>query len=177
MWIPVAIAAGGVLARLYDKKRYFRVVALIVLSVFTPFLDASWNLSVKFPGYSLSEYDAELWIRENTPQRAVFIEYPGIHSPATQIAGRMRIMGYGTWAYGHGFDIWTRDEDIKKAFEGTKEEVLEIAGKYNARYAYIGSEEMQLYPDVNEKFDRNFKNIYSNKKGGIWIYDLKDPAT
>jgi hypothetical protein len=177
MWIPVAIAAGGVIARLYDKKRYVLVVALIVLSVFTPFLDAAWNLSVKYPGYSLSEYDAGLWIKENTPQGAVFLEVPGIHSPATQIAGRMQIMGYGTWAYGQGFNIWIRDADIKKAFQGTKEEVLEIAGKYNASYAYIGSEEMRLYPDVKEKFDRNFHIVYSNKNGGIWIYDLKNPAT
>ncbi|MCX9083540.1 MAG: hypothetical protein OIN87_01940 [Candidatus Methanoperedens sp.] len=177
MWIPVAIASGGVLASLYDKKRYLIVVTLIVLSVFTPFLDAAWNLSVNYPGYSISEYNAGMWIRENTPEGVIFLEEAGIHSPATQIAGRLRIMGYGTWAYGHGFNIWARGDDIKKAFQGTKEDVLEIAGKYNASFAYIGSEEMQQYPDVNIKFNKNFKSIYSDEKGGIWIYDLKDPAT
>ncbi|PWB55627.1 MAG: hypothetical protein C3F06_02165 [Candidatus Methanoperedenaceae archaeon] len=177
MWIPVAIAAGGVIARLYDKKRYVLVVVLIVMSVLTPFLDAAWNLSVKYPGYSLSEYDAGRWIKENTPQGAVFLEVPGIHSPATQIAGRMQIMGYGTWAYGHGFNIWIRDADIEKTFQGSKEDVLEVAGKYNADYAYIGIEEMRLYPYAKEKFDRNFDVIYSDKKGSVWIYNLKNPAT
>jgi len=36
---------------------------------------------------------------------------------------------------------------------------------------------MKLYPDVKEKFDRNFDIVYSDKKGNIWIYDLKNPAT
>src|SRR5659263_430363 len=58
MWIPVAIAAGGVLARLYDTKRYFLIVALIVLSVFTPFLDAAWNLSVEYPAVSYTHLRA-----------------------------------------------------------------------------------------------------------------------
>ena len=176
MWIPVAIAAGGVLARLYTKKIYVLVAALILLSVFTPFLDAAWNMSVKFPGYSLSEYEAGIWIRENTPSGSVFVEIPGIHSPPSQIGGRLQVMGYGTWAYGHGFDIWTRDADIKKLFQGTPDEILEIAAKYNASYVYIGGEEMRVYPRVKEKFDRSFKSVYSDEKGRIWIYSLNNPA-
>jgi hypothetical protein len=35
----------------------------------------------------------------------------------------------------------TRDGDIKKAFSGTKDGTLNVAAKYNASYAYIGSEE------------------------------------
>lgn len=172
MWIPVAIASGGVFAMLYDKKKYVFVLVLIIFSILTPFLDAAWNLSVKYPGYSLSEYQAGMWIRENTKEGSVFLEDSGIHSPPTQIAGRLQIMGYGTWAYGHGFNIWIRDDDIKKAFQGTHEETLEIASKYNASYAYIGSEEMRLYPDVKEKFDRNFRIVYSDQKGKIWIYRI-----
>src|SRR4030065_2164229 len=66
MWIPVAIASGSVIAGLYVERKYLIVAVLIVMSVFTPFLDAAWNVSVKYPGYSLSEYDAGLWINEKT---------------------------------------------------------------------------------------------------------------
>ncbi len=172
MWIPVAIASGGVLNRLYSKKK---VLALIVIafSVFTPLLDAAWNLSVEYPGYTLEEYSAGIWIRENTPQQAVFLEEGNIHSPPTQIAGRLRIQGYGTWPYGHGYDIWTRDRDIKKAFQNIPRGTLETAEKYNATYAYIGREELQKYPGVKEKFDQHFKRVYSNDLGRIWIYRLK----
>ncbi len=172
MWIPVAVASGILLERLYGKKFRIVVAIFIIFSVFTPFLDSAWNLSIKYPGYSLAEYNAGIWIRENTPQNSVFLEETGIHSPPSQIGGRLQIMGYGTWAYGHGYDIWTRDADIKKAFSGTKDETLKVAAKYNASYAYIGSEEQRTHSDVKEKFDRNFENVYSDEKGRIWIYKL-----
>ncbi len=172
MWIPVAIACGIFLDGLYVKKFHVIVALLIVFSVFTPFLDAAWNLSVKYPGYSLAQYNAGIWIRENTPVDSVFLEESGIHSPPSQIGGRLEIMGYGTWAYGHGYDIWTRDADIKKAFSGTKDETLKVAAKYNASYAYIGSDELGNHPGVKEKFDLNFENVYSDDTGRIWIYKL-----
>lgn len=74
MWIPVAIAGGIFLEGLYGKKFHIIVVILIVFSVFTPFLDAAWNLSVKYPGYSLAQYNAGIWIRDNTPQGSVFLK-------------------------------------------------------------------------------------------------------
>lgn len=172
MWIPVAVASGIFLEGLYRKKFRTVVAILIVFSVFTPFLDAAWNLSVKYPGYSLAEYKAGIWIRENTPQNSVFLEETGIHSPPSQIGGRLEVMGYGTWAYGHGYDIWARIHDIKLAFSGNKEETLKMAAKYNASYAYIGSEEQRMHSAVKEKFDRNFENVYSDENGGISIYKL-----
>ncbi len=173
MWIPVAIACGIFLEGLYAKKLHIIVLLLIVFSVYTPFLDAAWNLSVKYPGYSLAQYNAGIWVRENIHQNSVFLEASGIHSPPSQIGGRLEIMGYGTWAYGHGFEIWTRGADIDKAFSGTKNDTLMFAAKYNASYAYIGSEEQEKYKGVKEKFDLNFKNIYSDDAGRIWIYKLK----
>ena len=173
MWIPVAIATGCVLGRLWDKKLYIVVVCLVILSVFTPFLDAAWNLSVKFPGYSFDEYNAGMWVRNNIPQGSVFLEESSIHSPPTQIGGRLRIMGYGTWPYGQGYEIWNREDDIKMAFNGTPEEMSKMIVKYNIDYVYIGGEEAKTYPGVKEKFDKyGFQKVYSNDRAGIWIYKL-----
>jgi hypothetical protein len=173
MWIPVAVATGCILSRLWNKKLYIVVTGLVILSIFTPFLDAAWNLSVKFPGYSLDEYNAGMWVRDNTPQGSVFLEEANIHAPPTQIGGRLRIMGYGTWPYGQGYEIWNRGDDIKMAFNGTPGEMSKIITKYNISYAYIGIEESRDYPGVKEKFDQyGFQRVYSDDRTGIWIYKL-----
>ena len=172
MSIPVAVATGCILGRLWDKKLYIVVIGLIIFSVFTPFLDAAWNLSVKYPGYSLDEYNAGIWVRNNIPQDSVFLEESSIHSPPTDIGGRLRIMGYGTWPYGQGYEIWNRGDDIKKAFNGTPDEMSKMITKYNIDYAYIGSEETKAFPGVKEKFDQYFYELYSNDKAGIWIFKL-----
>ena len=173
MSIPVAVAAGGILSKIWDKKLYVVVIGLIVFSVFTPFLDAVWNLSVKYPGYSLDEYNAGIWVRNNTPQGSVFLEEASIHSPPTDIGGRLRIMGYGTWPYGQGYEIWIRESDIEKAFNGTPAEMSKMITKYKIDYVYIGSEETKAYPGVKEKFGRyGFNEVYSNDGAGIWIFKL-----
>lgn len=174
MWIPVAIATGCILGRLWDKKLYVIVICLVMFSVFTPFLDAAWNLSENYTAYSLDEYRAGLWVRDNTPQRSVFLEDASIHSPPTDIGGRLRIMGYGTWAYGQGYDIFNRADDIKMAFNGTPEELSNIIIKYNISYAYIGREETRAYPGVKERFDMYFRSVFSNDRSGIWIYKLNN---
>lgn len=173
MMIPVAVATGCVLSKIWDKKLYIGVICLVIFSIFTPFLDAAWNLSVKYPGYSIDEYNAGIWVRNHTPQGSVFLEESSIHSPPTDIGGRLRIMGYGTWPYGQGYEIWNRESDIKKAFNGTSEEMSKMITKYKIAYAYIGSEETKTYPGVKEKFDRyGFRKILSNDRAGIWIYEL-----
>ena len=172
MWIPVAIIAGYVLARLCDKKLYVTVVILVIFSVLTPFLDAAWNLSVSYPGYSLDEYRAGVWVRDNTQQGSVFLEDASVHSPPTQIGGRLRIMGYKTWSTGQGYDIINRTRDIEKAFNGTQEELSKIIMKYNISYAYIGSDETKTHPNIKEKFDKYFRSPYSNDQAKIYIYKL-----
>jgi uncharacterized membrane protein len=172
MWIPVAIVTGCILGRLWDKKSYVLVMILVIFSVLTPFLDAMWNLSVNYPGYSLDEYRAGMWVRGNTPQGSVFLEDASIHSPPTQIGGRLRIMGYKTWSTGQGYDILIRSSDIEKAFNGTSEELSKMITKYNISYAYIGRDETKSHPNVKKRFDQYFRSTYSNDQAGIWIYKL-----
>jgi hypothetical protein len=177
MWIPVAITTGCILRRLWDKKLYIIVAVLLIFSVLTPFLDAMWNLSVKYPGYSIDEYRAGIWVRGNTPQGSVFLEDASIHSPPTQIGGRLRIMGYKTWSTGQGYDILNRSSDIENAFDGTREELSEIIVKYNVSYAYIGHDETRNRPNVKKMFDKYFRSVYSNDQAGIWIYKLNANVT
>lgn len=150
---------------------------LVTFSVLTPFLDAAWNLSVNYPGFSLDEYRAGIWVRDNTPQGSVFLEDASIHSPPTQIGGRLRIMGYETWSIGQGYDITNRTSDIEIAFNGTKEELSKMIVKYNITYAYIGRDETKAYPKAKEKFDQYFRSLYSNDQAGIWIYKLNANVT
>jgi hypothetical protein len=123
LWIPVAITAGALLL----EFRGF--------SVLTSFFVVTSNVTTEYGWDSWEEYDAGMWIRENTPQKSVFLTQTTIRSPVTQIGGRLRIMGYGTWPYGHGFDMFERAGDIeKKAYPGTIEDAIKVMEKYNATY-------------------------------------------
>jgi uncharacterized membrane protein len=177
MWIPVAIATGGILGRLWDKKLYIVVVFLVIFSVLTPSLDAAWNLSVKYPGYSIDEYRAGMWVRSSTPQGSVFLEDASAHSPPTQIGGRLRMMGSETWINGQGYNASSRMDDIKQAFDGAPYELSKIITKYNITFAYIGNDEKRNHPGVKEKFDQYFHTVYSNDMAGIWIYKLNANVT
>ena len=113
LWIPVAITAGALLLEFRGYLR-FLVPILLIFSVLTSFFVVTWNVTSEYEGMSREEYDTGMWIRENMPQKSFFLAQTTIRSPVTQIGGRLRIMGYGTWAYGHGFDIWERAADIEK---------------------------------------------------------------
>jgi hypothetical protein len=159
LWIPVAITAGAMLLEFRGYLR-FLVPFLLIFSVLTSFFVVTSN-----------------WIRENTPQKSVFLTQTTIRSPVTQVGGRLRIMGYGTWPYGHGFDIFERAGDIeKKAYPGTIEDAIKVMEKYNATYVYVGKEELGKVPGCNEKFDESdkFEKVYDKK--GIKIY-VKSPSS
>ena len=67
------------------------------------------------------------------------------------IGGRLRILGYTNWPYGHGvpFDqIWERFEDIKAAYSNGSE-LDRVIDRYEIDYVYYG---------LDERI--NFKNSY-----------------
>lgn len=176
LWIPVAITAGALLLEFRGYLR-FLVPFLLIFSVLASFFVVTSNVTTEYGWDSWEEYDAGMWIRENTPQKSVFLTQTTIRSPVTQVGGRLRIMGYGTWPHGHGFDMFERAGDIeKKAYPGTIEDAIKVMEKYNASYVYIGKEELGKVPRCNEKFDESdkFEKVYDKK--GIKIY-LKSPSS
>lgn len=116
----------------------------------------------KSEGYSLSENNVGLWIRENIPQKSVFITSPTVHSPVSDVAGRLRVLSYINWPYSHGFNrgldnVFSRDSDIKKLYENSEDQglVVKIMEKYNADYIYLGSNERSDFPQAKNGLESN----------------------
>ncbi len=112
-WIPIVLLAGIVLSKVPKKV----VFALVLLSVITAASVVIYNVGTEFTALSWSEYNAGLWVKDNTPQNSVFLTYYSIQCPPTMIAGRLRIDGYIYWSYGHG-------EPLDEVFAANKQLIM-----------------------------------------------------
>jgi len=169
-WIPIAVLSGAALARI--NKDTARV--LLLLSILASASVVVYNLSTNYPGASWDEYNLGMWVRDNTEERAVFLTSSSIHSPPTMIGGRLRVLSYLNWPYGHGIsldDIWKRVYDVDRAYNGTENDLKEVVEIYNATYVYVGREELRNYPRCIAKFDSIewLKLVYN---GSLRIYKI-----
>ncbi len=151
----------------FMKNGWLKALSFLVLLFWglTSFINLEWSALNKNYAYSEADLKAGLWIRENTPQRSVFLSLPTVHSPIDQIGGRLRVLSYINWPYSHGFNagkdnVFSRLEDLEKVYrpDVPEEIVYEIAKRYSANYIYLGSEEKDKYPDAEKKFN-SFKRL------------------
>jgi hypothetical protein len=151
-WIPIAVLSGAALARI----RKSLALVLLLLSVLTTASVIVYNVGTSYQAASWDEYNLGMWVRNNTPEQAVFLTYYSIHSPPTMIGGRLRVASYVNWAYGHGVpydDIQKRFADVNRAYTGSEEDLRQVVETYNVTYIYVGEEELSHYPGCVERFN------------------------
>lgn len=178
MVIPAAILASLILYKIWHYKLGpLCVFLLLFFSSLTSFFTLFWSFLNKNYAYSMDDFYTGLWIRKNTPPKAVFISLPTVHSPITQIGGRLRVLSYINWPYSHGFNrgednVFSRLKDIEKLYAGNENEVLKIIKKYQAQYIFYGPEEKNEFPEAEKKWKTSpiLRNIYHS--GKIQIYTL-----
>ena len=184
-WVAIAVAGGCFLADItftnISKSSRLRrglvattITLLLVFSVFSSGLVATWNLSTNYSCADIGEYETGLWVRAHTPERAVFLTWCSIHAPVSMIGGRLRVLGYVNWAYGHGSDIWERDKDVERAYKGNTSETLDIMQKYGVSYVYVGKEELRNAPECLKKFEdcKQLEKVYECPSGGNHIFKV-----
>ena len=151
-WIPIAVLSGAALARI----RKSLALVLLLFSVLTTASVISYNVGTNYQAASWDEYNAGMWIRDNTEEQAVFLTYFSIHSPPTMIGGRLRVGSYVNWPYGHGLaleDIYKRLDDIDLAYTGSEENLRQVVETYHVTYIYVGREELNKYPGCDVRFN------------------------
>jgi hypothetical protein len=151
-WIPIAVLSGAALASI----RKSLALVLLLLSVLTTASVIVYNVGTSYQAASWEEYNLGVWVRNNTPERAVFLTYYSIHSPPTMIGGRLRVASYVNWAYGHGVpydDIQKRFADVDRAYTGSEEDLRQVVETYNVSYIYVGQDELSYYPGCVQKFN------------------------
>lgn len=184
--IAMAVAAGALLADFAENMRgrsskfhkvlvSFIICLLLVFSIFASVLVATWNVSTNYPCADVGEYETGIWVRENTPERAVFLTWSSIHAPVSMIGGRLRVLGYVNWAYGHGLYIWEREDDVERAYRGNSSDTVEVMRKYGCEYVYVGKEELRNAPECLKKFEdcEQLEKVYEDPSGRNHIFKIK----
>lgn len=174
-WVPIVVLGSVVLAKLWVRKWRVLALALILLSVLTSVSVVLYNVGTDYPAASWSEYQAGLWVRDNTPQNAVFLTYYSIHAPTSMIGGRLLVSSYINWPYGHGVpldQVFQREHDIDAAYTGTQTQLATVVHEYNVSYVYVGNEELQNYPNCIAHFNSVgwLTQVYTN--GNLKIYQV-----
>lgn len=175
--IPViSVLIGFYFANSKHKRiSIFLFIFLTVISSITSFNLLIHSFLNKNQGYTYSDYRSGIWIRNNTPQKSVFVTMPTVHSAPSDIGGRLRIISYINWPHSHGFNtggdnVFFRVDDVNRVYETG--EVSEIKLKYGAKYIFFGSEEKSQFPNAGDLFDKSsyLEKIYDN--GEIKIYEI-----
>jgi hypothetical protein len=143
-WIPIAILCGAMLSR----TRKSLAILLIAFSVIASVSVAAYNVGTTYTGASYDEYNLGLWVRNNTPERSVFLTYTSIHCPPAMIGGRIVVSSYINWGYGHGIplsQLFARAHDVDQAYQGNETDLQRVVLAYNVSYIYIGNDELDHY--------------------------------
>lgn len=172
-YIPLSILAAIPLGRMFTKPIGKVIVPILLIgAILTGVVDLSGSFLNKNFGYSEQDLSVGLWIRDNTPQNSVFVGYPTIHSPISDIAGRIRVISYINWPYTHGYgtnndNVFSRRDDVSKLYDNldNKLEVESILSRYKAEYIYLGPEETSNFPQAENKIESNslLKKIYDQE--------------
>ena len=174
-WVPIAVLAGVVLAKVWVRKWRVVVLGLVLLSIMASASVVIYNVGTDYLGVNWSEYQAGLWVRDHTPQHSVFLTYYSIHAPSSMIGGQLRVSSYINWPYGHGVpldQVFQREHDIDSAYNGTATDLAAVVREYNVSYVYVGPEELSNYPNCIAHFDSVgwLTQVYAD--GNLRIYQV-----
>jgi len=177
-WIPIAVLAGVMLA----KTRKVLLLTLVLLCILTSASVIIYNVGTNYTAASWNEYQLGLWVRNNTPERSVFLTYYSIQTPVAFIGGRLTVSSYINWPYGQGVplsEIYQRDAAIDSAYNGTASDLKAVILEYNVTYVYVGVDELSHYPGCEARFDNItwLTPVYTNQNLEIYQVNLAQMGT
>jgi hypothetical protein len=177
-WVPIAVLTGVVLAR----TRKIVILTVVLLSILTSASVIIYNVGTNYTAANWNEYQLGLWVRNNTPERSVFLTYYSIQCPPAFIGGRLTVSSYVNWPYGWGIplnEINQRQSDIDRAYTGNATDLKQVVTTYNVSYVYVGYDELSHYPNCTAKFDGIgwLKPVYTNQNLKIYQVDLAQSGT
>ena len=150
----------------FGGRRFLAAVAAVVT-----FLSAGltiWRECVSdYTAFGQPAVEAGEYVKENTPDDAVFITGTQHLNPVLSIAGRTIVCGPDLWLYWHGFDTAERNEELAE-FYGDPESYPEIPEKYGAEYVYVSSYERQDYDVDEEGLAKIGEKVFENREASIY---------
>jgi hypothetical protein len=167
MWVAVALLAAW-LVRDWSPRR---LAAVALPSVLAPLLVSIWFIGSDWVTLSVSGERAAAWIRDNTPERAVFVTEANINSPV-DLAGRLRITTFWAYAANLGYDPGPRGDDLTRIVCDGDTTAEQVMGTYGATYVLFSEPNPVQCPDgaVRTDFDASprFERVFAQGELRIW---------
>jgi hypothetical protein len=171
-WLASAPLVAILLARLWEKGKLQKLVALLLLLMVT----AAGALDVGAIVLRSNRYEvfdaagvsfAEL-VKANTEPKALIVHAP-VHNHPVFLTGRRSLMGYPGHIWTHGLDYSQRESDIRRMYAGGSDSPL-LMQRYEVQYAVVGPHERELMT-VNDQFFSRFQLI--GEVGGYRLYKVR----
>jgi hypothetical protein len=174
-WIPISVLAATMLA----KTKKIIIVTLVLFSILASASVITFNLGTNYTLTSWNEYQLGLWVRNNTPERSVFLTATSLYCPPAFVGGRLVVSSYANWPYADGVplsQIFQRQNDINQAYNGTATYLKQVITKYNVTYVYVGVDELGQYPGCTARFNAIswLKPAYNNQNLEIYQVNLTE---
>jgi YYY domain-containing protein len=128
------------------------------------------------------DYNAITWMQENIEGSPVILEASkdnSSYSYTSRVSANTGLPTVIGWSRHERFwgrenaEVGKRIEDVSYIYStGSEEKAIELMGKYNVSYVYMGQLERQTYNVRMEKFENKtyFEPVY---KGSVTVYKLK----
>jgi hypothetical protein len=169
MWIAVAVAAAWLIRR----WPILAVAVVLLLSVPSPLLVATWTATSNLLTLSANELAAARWVAANTPPDAVFVTDGWVNS-LTDPAGRRRLTTFGPYVANLGYRPDERIADVTEIYcGGDAERSAALMRHHGATYLVDGARPQPCGAPVDFRSSDAFELAFD---GGPLIWRLADPG-
>lgn len=165
-----------VLYRLWSEKLSSKVLVVLIsfLLIFSGIIDffPIYNDSKMYiPDYTIEPNIS--WIMKNTKPESIFLNYRFMYDDAS-LAGRKIFFGCPTFPMTYGYDVSGRSNLLGKMLDGDNKDSLCKKLKDNKiNYIEVSSEKEASMPTPSALFEKEFKPVYTAKKGDYKIYAVE----
>ena len=173
-YLLCAMLAADYAGELWRKLRGLR--GRYVLAAFVSvalFLSAGLSLwreaRSDYQAYSRQAVQAADFIREETPEHAVFLTGVQHLNPVSSLAGRTIVCGPDLWLYYHGFNTSQRKADIRSFYEDPARNQA-ILDQYQVSYIFLSSYELSNYQVDQTALNSMYPLIY--QEGEFSVYQV-----
>jgi uncharacterized membrane protein len=145
---------------------------VLLLSLPSPLLVASWTATSNLEVLSKADLDAARWVSTNTPPDAVFVTDGWVNS-LTDAAGRRRLTTFGAYVANLGYSPDERIADVAQIYcGGDPDHSAELMREYGATYLIDAGRPQPCDAPVDFGTTDAFELVYD---AGTRIWRLADP--
>lgn len=175
-WALCAVLAADYALEIFDRlrglrSRYVLAGMLAVCCFATGSLSIARECVSDYEMYSRGAVETAEYVENNTPEHSTFLTWTQHINPVSGLAGRDIVCGPGLWLYWHGYDLSTRENDIR-LFYADPENNQEILTKYNVDYILVGDYERASLQIDEDALDALYPLVFESEWGAMRIYQV-----